>query len=94
MALRAGIDPAAGGERVVMHNLAEDVRTVWPLGEEGIWLDRILPRLVELRPDVYGGWTVEQLGEALRRHGMATKKLNRLTEAGSGRCGSGSSGRP
>jgi S-DNA-T family DNA segregation ATPase FtsK/SpoIIIE len=77
VALRADQAPAAAGERIRMHNLAEDVRTVWPLGDDALWLERILPRLVELRPDVYGTWSVEQLGEALRRVGVATKPLNR-----------------
>lgn len=76
VALRAGIGPGAS-ERVVAHNLVEDVRIVWPLGEEALWLERIMPRLIELRPDIYGGWSVEQLGEALRRAGITTRPLNR-----------------
>jgi S-DNA-T family DNA segregation ATPase FtsK/SpoIIIE len=64
-------------DRIKMHNLVEDVRTVWPLGDEALWLERILPRLAQLRPDVYGSWGVDQLGEALRRAGIVTKPLNR-----------------
>jgi S-DNA-T family DNA segregation ATPase FtsK/SpoIIIE len=77
LALRSGlasVDP----ERIKMHSLVDDVRAVWPLGDVGVWLQTILPRLAELRPEVYGTWTVEHLGEALRRSGVATEKLNRL----------------
>lgn len=76
LALRADLEDVAA-ERIRMHNLVDDVRQVWPLGDEALWLERILPRLAELRPDVYGGWTVEQLGEALRRAGVQTKPMNR-----------------
>jgi S-DNA-T family DNA segregation ATPase FtsK/SpoIIIE len=76
IALRAGRTEHAA-ERIKMHNLVEDVRTVWPLGDEALWLERILPRLAQLRPDVYGSWGVDQLGEALRRAGIVTKPLNR-----------------
>jgi S-DNA-T family DNA segregation ATPase FtsK/SpoIIIE len=77
VAFRADVAPAAAGERIRLHNLVEDVRIVWPLGDEALWLERILPRLAELRADVYGGWSVDQLGEALRRAGVDTKPLNR-----------------
>lgn len=76
VALRAGLTSAAP-ERVVAHNLVEDVRAVWPLGDEALWLERIMPRLAELRPDIYASWSVEQLGEALRRAGITTRPLNR-----------------
>lgn len=76
VALRAG-RPGPAAERVVIHNLVDDVRTVWPIGDEALWLERILPRLAQLRPDVYGSWGVDQLGEALRRAGIVTKPLNR-----------------
>ncbi len=72
-------------ERVVMHNLAEDVRAAWPLGDDALWLERILPRLAQLRPDVYGAWSVEQLGEALRRVGVPTRPLNRRISDGDAR---------
>jgi S-DNA-T family DNA segregation ATPase FtsK/SpoIIIE len=77
VAFRSDLEPATPGGRIRMHNLAEDVRAVWPLGDDALWLERILPRLAELRPDVYGAWTVEQLGEALRRAGITTRPLNR-----------------
>lgn len=73
----------AEGERIRMWNLAEDVRIVWPLGEESLWVETILPRLAELRPDVYGGWTKDQLAEALRRAGFTTGPLNLRIDASS-----------
>jgi S-DNA-T family DNA segregation ATPase FtsK/SpoIIIE len=76
VALRAGLTTVTP-ERIKMHNLVDDVRAVWPIGDESLWLERIVPRLVELRPDVYTTWTAEHLGEALRRAGVTTKPLNR-----------------
>lgn len=79
LALRSGATVAP--ERIKVFNLVEDVRTVWPLGEEALWLEVILPRLVTMRPEIYGTWSVAQLGEALRRAGITTKPLNRRISA-------------
>jgi S-DNA-T family DNA segregation ATPase FtsK/SpoIIIE len=77
--LRADVArPAA--ERVRAYNLAEDVRTVWPTGQTGVWIIDLLDLLKALRPDVYTELDPVALGAALRACGIVVEKLHRKIE--------------
>lgn len=76
---RAGTLPTAGEqrERVPSYNLLADVRAVWVEGETALWSELIVPRLAELRPDVYGAWDVKTFGAAMKAAGVATASIHR-----------------
>jgi len=40
-----------------------------------LWSVTVLERLADLRPDVYAGWTAQQLASALKPHGVPTKQV-------------------
>jgi S-DNA-T family DNA segregation ATPase FtsK/SpoIIIE len=77
--LRAGM-ACPDTERVRAYNLAEDVRSVWPAGQTGVWLIDLLALLQSLRPDVYGELDPTALGAALRAAGVEVVKLHRKIE--------------
>ncbi len=52
----------------------EDVAAVMAEAEPKLWSTVIVKRLAALRPDVYAGFTADQLREALKVHGLATKQ--------------------
>jgi S-DNA-T family DNA segregation ATPase FtsK/SpoIIIE len=56
------------------YSLLEDVAAVMG-DEEKLWSEIIVERLSKLRPDVYAGWTVRQLGPALKPHGIETRQV-------------------
>jgi S-DNA-T family DNA segregation ATPase FtsK/SpoIIIE len=43
--------------------------------DQQLWSVTILDRLADLRPDVYAGWTAQQLATALKPHGVPTKQV-------------------
>ncbi len=58
-------------------DLLADVRTVLASsGDDRMWHEALLAGLVELRPAVYGGWTVHRLGKELRERGVRTVQVN------------------
>lgn len=75
LALRSG--EAAPVQRVQAFNLLEDVRRVLLPGEDALWSELILPRLAELRPEVYGEWDVSTFGAAMRAAGCPTSSIHR-----------------
>ncbi|MEV6445977.1 FtsK/SpoIIIE domain-containing protein [Amycolatopsis sp. NPDC051716] len=56
----------AAGEPVLVVDVAADVRAIFGAGDEKLWTTTILERLAALRPQVYAGWSPEQLAAALR----------------------------
>ena len=82
----AGTLPAADEprERVQAYNLLADVRAVWVEGESALWSELIVPRLAELRPDVYGEWDVKTFGAAMKAAGVRTESIHRKLEGGKG----------
>lgn len=79
LALREGV-AAPSAERVRAYNLAEDVRTVWPGGQDALWLADLLGLLQGLRPDVYGELDTDALSAALRAAGVVPVKVHRKIE--------------
>lgn len=88
----AGTVPAPEDrERVPVYNLLEDVRQVMLPGEDAVWSELIVPRLAQLRPEIYGDWvTVNEAGEtevhtgvfgaAMRAAGCPTVSIHRKVE--------------
>ncbi|MEV1331511.1 cell division protein FtsK [Micromonospora costi] len=70
-------DSEAPRERVPSYNLLDDVRAVWVPGETALWSELIVPRLAELRPDVYGSWDVKTFGAAMKAAGVPTVSIHR-----------------
>ncbi|NYT93736.1 cell division protein FtsK [Salinispora sp. H7-4] len=54
--------------------ILEDVAGVMAESEPKLWSTVIVKRLAALRPDVYAGFTADQLREALKVHGLTTKQ--------------------
>ncbi|MCX5119894.1 cell division protein FtsK [Micromonospora sp. NBC_00362] len=54
--------------------ILEDVAGVMAEAEPKLWSTVIVKRLAALRPDVYAGFTADQLREALKAHGLSTKQ--------------------
>ncbi|MBW6432713.1 cell division protein FtsK [Actinoplanes hulinensis] len=54
--------------------ILEDVAAVMAEAEPKLWSTVIVKRLTALRPDVYTGFTADQLREALKVHGLTTKQ--------------------
>jgi S-DNA-T family DNA segregation ATPase FtsK/SpoIIIE len=71
-------------ERVPAYNLLADVRAVWVEGETALWSELIVPRLAELRPDVYGQWDVKTFGAAMKAARVATVSIHRKLDGGQG----------
>jgi S-DNA-T family DNA segregation ATPase FtsK/SpoIIIE len=77
MVMRKPSPERAESQRVRMFNLLADVRRVWPTEEEALWSELIVPLLAELRPEIYGDWTVEIFGKAMTAAGVRTVQLGR-----------------
>ncbi|HZD38695.1 MAG TPA: cell division protein FtsK, partial [Actinomycetes bacterium] len=57
-------------------SLLTDILAVVPTSEAKVWGETVLERLAELRPEVFGTWTREQLTAALRSLGVdATEQV-------------------
>ncbi|MEJ3745190.1 cell division protein FtsK [Actinomycetes bacterium KLBMP 9797] len=54
--------------------ILDDVAAVMAEAEPKLWSTVIVKRLAALRPDVYAGFTADQLREALKVHGLTTKQ--------------------
>ncbi len=74
-------DTPAGGPG---YDLLADVLAVMPAAEPKLWNEVVVTRLAGLRPEVYGGWTAEQLTSALKPHGISTGQVWGTTEDGKG----------
>jgi S-DNA-T family DNA segregation ATPase FtsK/SpoIIIE len=64
--------------------LLADILTVVPAGEAKVWSEVLLERLQDLRRDVYGDLSRDQLTAALKTHGITTTQVWGTTPAGEG----------
>ncbi|MEV4501121.1 cell division protein FtsK [Streptomyces klenkii] len=66
------------------YDLLSDLLTALPAGKEKLWSEAIVAALAELRPDVYGTWTAEQLTAALKPYSIRTAQVWGTAEDGKG----------
>ncbi|WP_199565363.1 cell division protein FtsK [Spongiactinospora rosea] len=66
------------------HDLLADILAVVGAGEAKVWNETVIARLADLRPEVYGGWEVEQLTAMLKPHGIKTVQVWGTTAPGKG----------
>jgi S-DNA-T family DNA segregation ATPase FtsK/SpoIIIE len=67
----------AARERAHAYSLLEDLRAVWPDGEEAAWSELLLERLQLLRPEHYARWDVRGFGAAARAAGVPVVSVHR-----------------
>ena len=72
-----GADLRSQAREVPIYDVLTDVATIWPAGEDAVWNETLLESLAELRPDVYTGWTAQQLTAALSTHGVSVRQIGR-----------------
>ncbi len=65
-------------------DLLADILAVVGADEAKVWSETVVARLAELRPDVYGTWSGEQLTAALKPYGVKTGQVWGTTEDGKG----------
>lgn len=65
---------AAIGEELHAVNVLEDVAVVFG-DEPKLWTATILERLEHLRPEVYAGWTPDELAAALKPFGVTSGQV-------------------
>ncbi|MFH9977927.1 cell division protein FtsK [Streptomyces sp. NPDC017179] len=66
-------------------DLLGDILKVVAASEEQVWNERIAARLAELRPDVYAGWTGENVTAALKPWSIKTTQVWGTTDGGEGK---------
>ncbi|MGY4994069.1 cell division protein FtsK [Streptomyces sp. 900105245] len=62
-----------------------DILKVVGADEEQVWNERVAARLAELRPDVYEGWTGENVTAAVKPWGVKTAQVWGTTDEGEGK---------
>ncbi|MFF6955398.1 cell division protein FtsK [Streptomyces sp. NPDC008317] len=77
-----GEEPEGGASP--SYDLLADLLTAIPAGTSKTWSEDIIARLAELRPDVYGEWSPEQLASAVKPYGIRTVQVWGTTEDGKG----------
>ncbi|MFI5703645.1 cell division protein FtsK [Streptomyces xanthochromogenes] len=77
-----GEQPAA--DPGTQYDLLTDLLAVVPSAESKVWSESVLSLLADLRPDVYGQWTAEQLAAAIKPYGIRTTQVWGITEDGKG----------
>ncbi|WP_443033969.1 cell division protein FtsK [Streptomyces sp. CA2R106] len=65
--------PAENG--AATFDLLTDLVSALPPGKSKAWSEDIVARLAELRPEVYTGWTTEQLAAAVKPYGLRTVQV-------------------
>ncbi|MCX4824394.1 cell division protein FtsK [Streptomyces sp. NBC_01142] len=66
------------------YDLLTDLFAVVPAEEPKAWSETVVTRLAELRPEIYGEWTLEHLAAALKPLGIRTSQMWGTTEDGKG----------
>jgi S-DNA-T family DNA segregation ATPase FtsK/SpoIIIE len=65
-------------------SVLDHLATVWPTTPDGpapkVWSDDLADRLAEHMPDLYGGWSAEQVSAAVRPHGLTTVQVKRMID--------------
>jgi S-DNA-T family DNA segregation ATPase FtsK/SpoIIIE len=79
---KAGTMPTAPTQRDTTpgYDLLADLLTVWPADQDRTWNETLIELLGELRPDVYAGWTGDQLTAALKPHKIDVRQVGRRVE--------------
>ncbi|MGW6310313.1 cell division protein FtsK [Streptomyces niveus] len=72
------------GPASASYDLLADLRAAVPADKSKLWNEVVVARLAELRPEVYGDWTPEQLTAALKPYGIRTVQVWGVTEDGKG----------
>ncbi|MEV8404275.1 cell division protein FtsK [Streptomyces niveus] len=72
------------GSASASYDLLADLRAAVPADKSKLWNESVVPRLAELRPEVYGDWVPEQLTAALKPYGIRTVQVWGTTEDGKG----------
>lgn len=72
------------GPASASYDLLNDLRAAIPIDKSKLWNEVVVPRLAELRPEVYGDWAPEQLTAALKPYGIRTVQVWGVTEDGKG----------
>ncbi|MFD4118434.1 cell division protein FtsK [Streptomyces niveus] len=72
------------GPASASYDLLAGLRAAIPVDKSKLWNEAVLPRLAELRPEVYGDWAPEQLTAALKPYGIRTVQVWGVTEDGKG----------
>lgn len=78
--LRGGPVVPAPRERAQAYSLLDDLRAVWPTGEEAAWSELLLDGLKRLRPEHYDGWDVRAFGAAARAAGVPVVSVHRKVD--------------
>ncbi|WUV81176.1 cell division protein FtsK [Streptomyces sp. NBC_01476] len=76
-----GEEPAADRPS---YDLLADLAAAFPSGKAKAWSEDIIVRLAELRADVYGEWTPEQLASAVKPYGIRSVQIWGTTDDGKG----------
>jgi S-DNA-T family DNA segregation ATPase FtsK/SpoIIIE len=71
-------------EATSSYDLLADVIAVVPADKPKLWNEVVVSNLAELRPEIYGEWTPEQLTAALKPLGVRTGQVWGTTEDGNG----------
>lgn len=66
------------------YDLLADLLAVLPAEKSKVWGESLVSALAELRPDVYGQWSSEQLTSTLKPYGIRTTQVWGVTEDGKG----------
>ncbi|MGW6008657.1 cell division protein FtsK [Streptomyces sp. NPDC055210] len=74
-----------GPSDTVGMDLLGDILKSVAASEEQVWNERVAARLAELRPDVYGGWTAENVTSALKPWGVKAGQVWGTTDDGEGK---------
>ncbi|MFF2511689.1 cell division protein FtsK [Streptomyces sp. NPDC058086] len=74
-----------GPAETVGMDLLGDILKCVGADEEQVWNERIAAHLAELRPDVYDGWTAENVTAALKPWGVKTGQVWGTTDEGEGK---------
>lgn len=80
IAAREGLARRGDPEKVPSRNVLADVKAVLMPGEDALWSELLVERLIELAPDMYGGLTVEAFGALMAAAGLRTVSIHRKVE--------------
>ncbi|RLV01336.1 cell division protein FtsK [Streptomyces griseocarneus] len=71
-------------EAAISYDLLADLLIAVPADKPKLWNEAAVASLADLRPDIYGEWTTEQLTAALKPYGIRTVQVWGTTEDGKG----------
>ncbi|WP_314172197.1 cell division protein FtsK [Streptomyces winkii] len=68
------------GDPAASYDLLADILAVLSHKESKLWSEEVASRLAELRPEIYGEWSAEQLTSALKPYGINTIQIGRRVD--------------